>query len=115
MYLRVFFLFFFLFVFFFPKFKIVLKQENNRAVLTKIILGVPAMVQWLKNLTAVAWVFEEVQVRSPTLCSGLKNPALPQLCCRLQLWLGSIPVDSIPGPGSCTCLRFAFLGLHSII
>ena len=50
--------------------------------------GVPAMVQWVKNLTAVARVAAEVQVPSPAWCSGLKNLVLPQLCCRSQLQLG---------------------------
>ena len=27
--------------------------------------GVPAVAQWVKNLTAVAWGTEEVQVQSP--------------------------------------------------
>ena len=45
------------------------------------------MAQWVKNLTRVALVAVEVQVRSPALCSGLKDPALLQLWCRLQLQL----------------------------
>ena len=35
--------------------------------------GVPAVVQWVKNLTA------EAQVGSPAWCSGLKDLALLQL------------------------------------
>ena len=41
--------------------------------------GVPALVQWVKNLTAVAWVSAEVWVQSPAWRSGLKDPVLPQL------------------------------------
>ena len=47
------------------------------------------MVQWARNLTAEAWIaMEKAQVLSPAQCSGLKDPALPQLQCRLQLQLG---------------------------
>ena len=52
--------------------------------------GVPAVAQWVKNPTAVVWV-AETQVRSPTWSSGLKDLALPQLQCRLQLQLRFIP------------------------
>ena len=45
------------------------------------------MVQWIKNLTAVAQVAVEVQVPSPALLSGLKDMALPQLWHRSQQWL----------------------------
>ena len=45
------------------------------------------MAQWVKNLTAVAWVTVEVQVQSPAHCSGLKDLALPQLWHRWQLQL----------------------------
>lgn len=44
------------------------------------------MAQWVGNLTAVAWV-----VQSPTLASGLGDPALPQLQRSLQLWLSFDP------------------------
>ena len=33
------------------------------------------MPQWVKNLTAVAQVAAEAQVKSPAQCSGLKDPA----------------------------------------
>ena len=45
------------------------------------------MAQWAKNLTAAAWVIVEVWVRFPLWYSGLKDPALPQLCLGSQLWL----------------------------
>ena len=32
---------------------------------------------WVKDLTAVAWVAVEAQVRSPAWYSGLKDPGLP--------------------------------------
>ena len=50
--------------------------------------GVPTVVQWVKNLTAVAWVAMEARVGSPAQCSGVKDPGLPQLQCRSQLQLG---------------------------
>ena len=53
------------------------------------------MVQWVKNLNAVAQVAEETQVRSMAQCSGLKDPALLQ-CCRM---------DSVPGLGMSICCR----------
>ena len=37
--------------------------------------GVPAVVQQVKNLTAVAWVAAETQVQSLAWHSGLKDPA----------------------------------------
>ena len=49
------------------------------------------MVQWVKNPNATAWITEEAWDRSPAQHSGLKDPALPQLWCRSQLWLGFNP------------------------
>ena len=49
------------------------------------------MVQQVKNLTAEAQVAKEVQVRSPDLCSGLKDPPPLPLRYRLQLRLGFSP------------------------
>jgi len=40
---------------------------------------VPAVVQQIRNPTAVAWVIVEVRVRSPARCSRLKDPALLQI------------------------------------
>ena len=37
------------------------------------------MAQWVKSLTAVAWVPEAVRVQSFTWCSGLNDPALSPL------------------------------------
>ena len=54
-------------------------------------LDVPAMVQWFKNLTAVTQVIAEARVCSSGWYSGLKDPALPQLWCRLQLQLSFNP------------------------
>ena len=42
-----------------------------------------AVVQWVKNLTAVAWATVEVQ--------WIKGSGIPQLWCRLQLQLGFSP------------------------
>ena len=49
--------------------------------------GVPAMVQWVNNLTTAARVAAEGQVPSPARCSALKDLVLPQLGCRSQLQL----------------------------
>ena len=35
------------------------------------------MVQGVKNITAVSQVVEEVQIKPPAGCSGLKDLALP--------------------------------------
>ena len=42
-------------------------------------LGAPAVVQWVENLTAVAWVPVEVQVPPLAWCRGLKDLVLLQL------------------------------------
>ena len=53
--------------------------ENGLYMLMqKDIQEVPTVVQWVKNLTAVARVAVEVQVQSPAQGSGLKNPAMVQ-------------------------------------
>ena len=39
--------------------------QNHQNVYLKSGLGVPAMPQWVKNLTAVAQVAAEAQVKSP--------------------------------------------------
>ena len=48
--------------------------------------GVPTVVRWVKNLTAVAWVIAEVPVPSPVQCSRLKEPALLQLQLEFHPW-----------------------------
>ena len=50
-------------------------------------LGDPTVAQWVKNLTRAAWVTAEVWVLSPAWHSGLKDPVLLPLSCRLLLWL----------------------------
>ena len=45
----------------------------------EIAEGVLAVAQWVKNLTAVARVATEAQVQTSAWCSGLKDPAFPQL------------------------------------
>ena len=64
-------------------------------------MGIPAVVQWVKNLTAVAWVAAEVGVPSPVQCSGLKDPGLLQL-----QHSHSCGLDSVPSPGISTCCRY---------
>ena len=63
-----------------------------------IILRVPAMVQWVKNLTAVTWVVAEVWVQSLIQFSELKD-----WYCRT---CGS---HSIPGLGTSICRRMAII------
>ena len=60
----------------------------------RIVVGVPAVAQRVKNPTAAALVAAEVQVQSPAPRSGLKDPASP------QLWLG---MHSVPGLGASIC------------
>ena len=49
------------------------------------------MAQWVKNLTAAAWVATEMQVPSLALSSWLKDLELLQLWHRLHLLLGFSP------------------------
>ena len=49
------------------------------------------MAQWVKNLTAAAWVDVEVWIQSPAGYSALKEPEVPQLHNRLQIQLISDP------------------------
>ena len=58
---------------------------------TRVPQGVPPMVQWVKDLTSAAWIAMEEQVQSVAWFSGLQDQVLPQLQCRLQLWLGFNP------------------------
>ena len=48
-------------------------------------MGVPAVMLWIKNPTAVAWVAAEVCVQFLAWHSGLKDGALLQLQHRSQL------------------------------
>ena len=57
----------------------------------RLKLGVSTVAQWVRNPTAVAQVTAEARVQSLAWCSGLKDGALPQLQCSLQLWLGFNP------------------------
>lgn len=50
------------------------------------------MAQWGKNLTAVAQVPVDVQVRSPPRSSGLRDPVLLQLQLRVGPWPGNFQV-----------------------
>ena len=54
-------------------------------------MGVPALVQRVKNLIAAALVTKEAWVWSLAQHSGLKDLALLQLWCRSQLWLRFSP------------------------
>ena len=50
------------------------------------------LAQWVRTPTAVAWVATEVRFPSLPWCSGLKEPALPQLWHRLAAvaWIQSL-------------------------
>ena len=50
-----------------------LKKKKNEH------MGVSAVVQWVKNLTAVARVATEAWVQSLDRQRGLKGPVMPQL------------------------------------
>ena len=63
----------------------------DKTLKMKISLGVPAVVQAVKNLTAAAQFTGEAQIQSPAQSSGLKELVLPQLLHRLQLQLGFNP------------------------
>ena len=54
-------------------------------------LGVPAMLQWAKNQTAVGQVAVEAWVWSLAQRSGLKDQALLQPWLMSHLWLGFSP------------------------
>ena len=60
-------------------------EETFELVLKEYMKGVPAVVQQVKNPTALAPFAAEEQVPSVAWCTGLKDLALP------QLWLGFNP------------------------
>ena len=64
-------------------------------------LGVPAVTQWVKNLTAAAQVTAEVRVWSLVQCSGIRI----QHCCSWSVGC-SHSLDSFPGLGTSLCCRF---------
>ena len=51
-------------------------------------MGIPTVMKWVKNPTAVAQVTGEVQVQSLALRSRLKDLVLLLLQYRALLWLG---------------------------
>ena len=51
-------------------------KNNGTLTLESFIHRVPAMVQWVKNLTAEAQVTEEAQLPSPVWHSGLKGSSI---------------------------------------
>ena len=50
-------------------------------------IGVPTVVQWVKNPTTVAQFSAEAWAQSLAQCSGLKDLVLLHLWCRLQMQL----------------------------
>lgn len=85
----------------FPKFFLRVRRDYFSKSL-KECLGVPAMVQWLKNPTAAARVAAEPWVQSPAQHSRLKNLGLGQLRQKSQLW-----PESDHRPRNSMCLRVA--------
>ena len=60
-------------------------KVERLVTVTKSNAEIPTVVQWVRNLAAAAQVAVDAQVRPLCQCSGLKDPALPQLQCGLQL------------------------------
>ena len=54
--------------------------------------GIPTVVQWVKNLTAVAKVASEACIKFLAPHSGLKDLALLQLWLRFSPWPGNFHV-----------------------
>ena len=75
------------------------KRPKKKIFFLKYVLGVPAVTQWVKNLTAAARVTAEAQFKCYPAQWVIKDPALPQLQCRSQLWLLFSPL-----PETSTCL-----------
>ena len=48
--------------------------------------GIPTVVRWVKNLTAVVQVAAEAWVPTPAWYSGLKDPSLLQLQLKFNPW-----------------------------
>ena len=57
--------------------------------------GVPAVAQWVKNLTAMTSVSAEAWVQSLAQHSGLKHLVLLQVWCKLQLLFRSVQIQSL--------------------
>ena len=76
-----------------------LSTKQSLRVLKNPFLRVPTVVQDVKNPSAVSQVTVEAQVQSPAQHSRLKDLVLP------QLWRSySCHLDSVPNPGTFTCL-----------
>ena len=53
---------------------------NHRLVYSREVVGVPSVVEWVKNLTAAAQVTAEVQAWSSAQYSGLKGSGVGFSC-----------------------------------
>ena len=51
-------------------------MKFTKALVKNVDSGVPAVAQWVKNPTTVAWVTVEAWVQSPTWPVHLKDPVL---------------------------------------
>ena len=79
--------------------------------------GVPAVAQWVRDLTAMARVASEVQVRFSAQRSELKDPTLPRVWLGFSPWPGNFHVvqeqpltNKVAGnAGNTNGFRFAFL------
>ena len=58
-------------------------------------MGVPTVVQWVKNLTAAAQVTAEVRVRPLAQCNGLKELAWQQLRLRFNPWPRNVHMPQV--------------------
>ena len=59
--------------------------ENPKISTSRAIRGISALAQWVKELTAVAWVALGAQVQPPAQLYGPKDLKLLQLQNRLKL------------------------------
>ena len=70
--------------------------KSKIIIIINSFIGVPAVVQWVKNLTAVAEWLRSVQKCRFNPWLELKDLVLLQLRCRMMLWL---PFSPWPGNG----------------
>ena len=71
------------------------KQRKSGYLMTILLIKMEAVVQRVKNLTAVARVSAEAGFRTSTRCNGLKGLALPEMWYRPQPKLGFNPWPGI--------------------
>lgn len=69
-----------------------MNQQDNHIVKVSLngYLLVPAMAQWVKDLTAATPLAAEAQVQTLACCSGLNDPVLLHLQRRFSPWTGHV-------------------------